>query len=591
MLSRGTAPEARLTGGPKLRSALGTRKAIAAVAILSALLNILFLAGPLYMLLIYDSVMPSGSVPTLVGLLTIVTVIYFFLGIFEVLRARILSDVAAQFDRQLTGHVQDLIADAQLRGERDGGDGMTPQRDLDAIRNFLAGSGPGAILDLPWVLLFLGLLTLLHAWLGLTALAGALVLIAITLLNDRLSREPMQKVAQTLSQRTRLALDTQRQMEVVHALGMRGRMKQRWQHVNSTYLADQDALARVSGQLGGFSKVFRLFLQSLVLTVGALLYLRGEASGGIVFAASILAARALAPIDQAIANWRGLTAARQGWERLETHLRHSNVDEFSRLELPPPRRSLSVESLAIKAPAGSHVILRNATFKLEAGEALGVVGPSAAGKTSLVKALTGIWTPLSGEIRLDGAALDQWESHRLGAHLGYLPQQADLFEGTVAENIARFDPTASSHDIIDAAQAAAVHEMVLALPAGYDTSVGPEGLNLSAGQRQRIGLARALFGKPFLVVLDEPNSNLDLEGEHALGRAIVGLRKRGAITVLVAHRPSILSFMNKIAVLKGGAILDFGDRQAVLSKMGLVGRDKPEVDPRNAVTVRAAQSG
>lgn len=552
-----------------VRALAHSRQALIAVAVLSGLLNILLLAGPIYLLLIYDSVMPSGSVPTLMALLLIVAIAYIFQAVFDGLRSRILGNVAALFDCEVTGHVQDLVATSRLRGERDAGDGMTPVRDLDSIRSFLAGPGPGALLDLPWILLFLSFLTLLHVWLGVTAFVGALVLIGLTLFNDRVSREPIRRVSQAIAARSRTALDTQRQIELVHALGMRSRMKRRWEGVNTSFMAEQDLLARQTGLFGVGSKVFRLFLQSLVLTVGALLYLSGQASGGIVFAASILAARALAPVDQAIANWRGFTAGRQGWARLAERLPEDSVPDEMATELPPPEAELRVEGLAVSGPGMNRLILRNVHFVLEAGDALGLIGPSAAGKTSLVRTLVGIWPPLAGKVRLDGAALDQWDSDMLGAHLGYLPQQVDFFEGTIAQNIARLDPQASAEAIIAAARSAGVHEMILLLPQGYDTTLGADGTDLSAGQRQRIGLARALYGDPFLVVLDEPNSNLDADGEKALEETVERLRKRKAITVLVAHRPSALAKVNKVAVLKDGSMADFGPRGEVLDRLGI----------------------
>ena len=545
-----------------------SRRALVLVAILSAFLNILLLGGPLYLMLIYDSVMPSGSKASLFGLLIMIAGVYLFQGVFDVLRSRILGDVASLFDRRLSGQVHRFVTDVRTRVAGDG-DGMTPVRDLDAIRSFLSGPGPGALLDLPWIIMFLALLTLLHFWLGVTAVLGALVLIMLTWMNDRMSRDATQRTARAYSGRGRVMQDSRRQGELVRALGMRERMQARWQRTNDEYLAEQYRLARLTGTFGASSKIFRMFLQSVVLSVGALLYLAGEASGGIVFAASILSSRALAPVDQAIANWRGFTAARQGWVRLEALLDRMSRFRDPETRLPQPEQSLVVEALAVAPPGAHGPILRGLNFKLQAGDALGIVGPSAAGKTSLIRTLVGIWPPLAGDVRIDGAALDNWDPDLLGAHIGYVPQTVELFEGTISENIARFDPAATSEGVIAAAKAAGVHEMVLRLDAGYDTVLTGEGNELSAGQRQRLGLARALYGDPFFVVLDEPNSNLDMDGETALQEAIKGLRARRAITVIVAHRPTALAHVSKVAVIKDGTLAEFGDRDDVFQKLGL----------------------
>ena len=565
-----------------------SRRALALVALLSAFLNVLLLGGPLYLMLIYDSVMPSGSIASLFGLLIMIAGVYSFQGIFDILRSRILGDVASLFDRRVSPQVHRFVTDARLRAKGEG-DGMTPVRDLDAIRNFLSGPGPGALLDLPWILMFLALLTLLHVWLGVTALVGALILIALTWMNDRLSRDATQRTAQAYSGRGRVLQDSRRQAEVVRALGMRDRMRDRWQGTNNAYLAEQYRLARVTGTFGGVSKIFRMFLQSLVLSVGALLYLAGEASGGIVFAASILASRALAPVDQAIANWRGFTAARQGWARLEQLLERTSMMREPATQLPRPEQSVAAEALAIAPPGAHGPLLRGVNFKLQAGDALGIIGPSAAGKTSLVRTLVGIWPPLAGDVRIDAAALDNWDADDLGRHIGYVPQSVELFEGSISENIARFDPDATSEAVIAAAKAAGVHEMVLRLDAGYDTVLSGDGAELSAGQRQRLGLARALYNDPFFVALDEPNSNLDNDGEAALQEAIRGLRARQAITVIVAHRPTALANVNKVAVIKDGTLAEFGERDDVFRKLGLIAPGAATSLPHGRVEVARAK--
>ncbi|WP_082337223.1 type I secretion system permease/ATPase [Porphyrobacter sp. AAP60] len=552
----------------QLRAALDrSRSALVTVGWLSAIINVLLLGGPLYMLLIYDSVMPSGSTATLFGLLAMIVVIYAFQGLFDLLRTRMLSDIAAGLEARMTGRVHRAMTAMGLRAKVDRDDGLTPMRDLDSIRSFLASPGPGALMDLPWLVLFLGLLTMLHYWLGLTALVGALVLIAFTILNDRLTRRPGEELSGARAYRSKLAQDTHRHVEVIRALGMGERMHDAWHVANAQLSSAQDRVARTTSLIMGLSRVFRMFLQSVVLTVGALLYLAGEASGGIVFAASILAARALAPIDQAIMHWGSFTAARQSWARLDALFEAIPEDEEIGTQLPAPESALKVGGLAVAPPGAQEPVLRDISFDLAAGDAMGIIGPSAAGKTTLARALVGVWAPLAGTVRLDGASLDQWEPDTLGAHLGYLPQHVELFDGTIAQNIARFDPEPPFEAVIAAGRAGGVHELVLALPNGYDTRVGGGGIQLSAGQRQRIGLARALYRQPFLVVLDEPNSNLDAEGEAALDGAIAEARERGAIVVLIAHRPSALRKVNKVLVLQQGRQVAFGERDKVLASL------------------------
>lgn len=552
-----------------------SKSAFVSVAWLSALINILLLGGPLFMLLIYDSVMPSGSTASLFGLLVLIVIVYLFQGVFDILRGRILSEVAAGFDARLSGRIYQLMSFLSLTRETERTDGLTPMRDLESIRGFLSSPGPGALMDLPWLLLFIGLLSVLHIWLGLVTLAGALVLIGLTFLQERGTAKPSEAMSEARAQKSKLSQDNLRHADVIHSLGMKGVMYERWQMANAQVNQAQDTLTRGASLLSGIARVFRMFLQSLVLSVGALLYLAGEASGGIVFAASILAARALAPIDQAMAHWPRFTEARQGWERLSKALAIQPRAEASHTQLPAPQNSLQVEKLAIAAPQSGEALLEGIEFALVSGDALGVIGPSAAGKTTLAQSLVGILEPAFGSIRLDGASLDQWQTDALGKHLGYLPQHVELFDGTIAQNIARFEPGAPSEATIAAAMAAGVHDMVLQLPNGYDTQVGSSGTKLSSGQCQRIGLARALYREPFLLVLDEPNSNLDAEGEEALDKAIAAARERGAITVLVAHRPSALRRVNKVMVLQNGAMSAFGERDAILERLAKASNATP----------------
>jgi PrtD family type I secretion system ABC transporter len=347
---------------------------------------------------------------------------------------------------------------------------------------------------------------------------------------------------------------------------MTGRMNARWAEANAKYMASQQRTSDVAGGLGAISKVFRMALQSAVLATGAYLVVNQQATGGIIIAGSILTARALAPVELAIANWKGFVTARQSWARLKELLTRIPRAEKP-LALPRPHASFTVEGVSAVAPGQQKLIVQDVSFALRAGNAVGVIGPSASGKSSLVRLLVGVWAPARGTVRLDGAALEQWDPEALGEHIGYLPQDVELFAGTVAQNIARFDPKAEAEDIIAAARAAGVHELILRLPEGYETQIGDGGAALSAGQRQRVALARALYREPFLVVLDEPNSNLDAEGEHALSQAIQGVRARGGIVVVVAHRPSALASVDLVLMMAEGRIQAFGPKDEVLAKV------------------------
>lgn len=541
------------------------RNALISVGLLSAMLNVLLLGGSIYMMMIYDQVLPSHSLPTLFGLLAMIIVVYLFQGVLDYMRSRMLANVGASLDLGLTSRVQRAISYMALNS-RQQGDGLHPMRDLDQIRGFLASPGPTALIDLPWVIFFLGVLYLMHFWLGVTATVGAIILAILTIMTDKFSRDRTRRLSQANSTRSAMAEGNRRHAEVIQALGMQGRMQSRWQYMSRQYLGIQMRLTQLTSTLGGASKTFRMFLQSLVLTVGALLVIDGNATGGIIFAGSIIASRALAPVELSIANWRQFTAARQGWKRLNDllpNIPHQNVTTV----LPPPVQDVSVEALTVVPPGSQRVAAQNVSFRLEAGDALGVIGPSGSGKSSLARALVGIWQAARGTVRLDGAALDQWDGEALGQHIGYLPQSVELIEGTIAENISRFVPEPPSDAIIAAARAAGVHELILRMPDGYETQVGKEGYNLSAGQRQRVALARALYGDPFFVVLDEPNSNLDSDGEIALSQAIADVRARKGIVVIVAHRPAVLEHVNLVLYMREGQATAFGKKEEVLQKV------------------------
>jgi ATP-binding cassette subfamily C protein len=413
---------------------------------------------------------------------------------------------------------------------------------------------------------FLTICFLIHPWLGVASTIGAVTLFTMTLLTERASRAPAKALAQDAGRRSIMVEAQRRGGETIMAMGMAGALGQRWAGVNNRYIAATASLSDVAGGFGSASKVLRLLLQSVILGLGAYLVIRQEMTAGAMVAASIMMGRALAPIETAIANWRAFIGARQAITRLSEALTRA-APKREVTSLPRPARSLEVEHVVMVAPGGTKPVVANVRFALKAGQAVGIIGPSGAGKTSLVRALVGIWRPAKGCVRLDGAALDQWDLDQLGQHVGFISQTVELFDGTISENIARMNVKPDADAVLRAAKAAGAHELILRLPNGYDTPIGEGGEALSGGQRQRIALARALYGDPFLIVLDEPNSNLDNEGEMALRQAIANLKTRGAIVVLIAHRPSVLAVCDHILVLANGEQKDFGSRDEIMQKM------------------------
>jgi ATP-binding cassette, subfamily C, type I secretion system permease/ATPase len=549
---------------PDLAAALREcRRVFGNVALYSGIVNLLMLAGPLYMLQIYDRVLSSRSVPTLVALSIFLVGAYAFQGALDMIRSRVVVRAATLFDQRLVLAVHGAVVRLAI-ASRHPGEGPQPVRDLDQIRSFLTGAGPIAIVDLPWVPVFLSICFLIHPWLGLTATAGAIVLFTMTLLTERASRAPARAAAQDAGRRSIMVEAERRSGETIMAMGMAEALAQRWATVNNRYIAAVGRLSDVAGSFGSVSKVLRLLLQSVILGLGAYLVIRQEMTAGAMIAASIMMGRALAPIETAIANWRGFVAARQSIARLSEALTRA-APKRAATALPKPARSLDVEQVTVIPPGGTVPIVGGLRFRLKSGEALGIIGPSGAGKTSLVRALVGIWRPAKGSVRLDGAALGQWDPELLGQHVGFISQTVELFDGTISENIARMSIAPNADAVLRAARAAGAHEMILRLPAGYDTPIGEGGEALSGGQRQRIALARALYGDPFLIVLDEPNSNLDSEGEAA--QAIAHVKARGAIVVLVAHRPTVLSVCDHMLMLANGAQVEFGPREQILRKI------------------------
>ena len=541
------------------------RRAFWSVALFSGVVNLLMLAGPLYMLQIYDRVLSSRSVPTLVALSIFLVGAFAFQGVLDVIRSRIVVRAATLLDWHLGTTVHRAVVALGAQSRR-GADAHQPVRDLDQIRAFLTGAGPIAIVDLPWMPFFLAICFMIHPLLGYLALAGAILLFVLTLRMERASRNFARLINDDSGARGAMVEAGRRNSPSVVAMGMEGALAKRWTTLNDRFVTTVAGSTDIINSYGSVTKVLRFLLQSAILGVGAYLVIAQEMTAGAMIAASIMMGRALAPLEVAIANWRAFISARDSTRRLSALLAQLPADRTA-TELPNPRESLEVNQVTVAAPGSSAAIVSNVHFRITAGEVLGIIGPNGSGKSSLARALVGVWPPARGTVRLDGATLDQWDPDARGRHIGYVAQTADLFQGTVAENIARMGLEPDSAAVLRAAEAAGAHDMILRLPAGYDTFVGDGGEGFSIGQRQRIALARAFYGDPFLVLLDEPSTNLEGEGETALQKAIRDLKARRAIVIVIAHRKSALTACDKVLVLVNGMQQAFGPRDDVLRKL------------------------
>ncbi|RZK95777.1 MAG: type I secretion system permease/ATPase [Methylobacterium sp.] len=548
------------------------RASLATVMIVSGLINLLMLTAPIFMLQVYDRVLPSRSIATLVGLAGIALMLFLIQSVLEVFRARILSRFGRLVDERLGARIFRTLL---VRGSETprGDDGPQALRDLDTVRGFLSSMAFTAFFDLPWVPLYIAVCFLFHPWLGTAIAGGAVVLCLLTILTDWASAGPTREGVRVAGERRAFTDMAHRTAPLLSALGMRARIATLWQaraRRNLDVATDGNDLAI---GFGATARLMRTVLQSGILGLGAYLVVREEATAGVMLAATILSARALAPVDLAIANWKSFSASRQAWTRIVAFLPPREPAALT--PLPAPRESVRVTALSIAVPGTDTLVLHDVNVALAPGSALGVIGPSGSGKSTFARALVGLARPVRGVIRLDGAAIDQWDPDALGRAVGYLPQDIEMFDGTIAENITRFDPAPDPEALQSAAKAAGVHEVVLRLPGGYDARVGAGGLGLSGGQRQRIALARALYGDPFLVVLDEPNSNLDVDGDRALSAAVQGVRARGGIVVVIAHRPSALAAVDRILVLGEGRVRLHGPRDEVLAQLGALTRQTP----------------
>jgi PrtD family type I secretion system ABC transporter len=539
----------------------------------SGIINVLALTGSFYMMQVYDRAIPSQNVPTLLALSALAIGLYVFQGVFETVRSQILVRVGAGVDRKLAPLAHKVAIDMPRFGFSTS-ESLERGRDVDTVRGFLGSQGPIALFDLPWLPLYLIFVYALHPLLGALVIGGAFVLTMLAIANELMTRKLAGVTHQATIARNIIADSNARNSEVLRAMGFSGRAVARFVEANKEHLALQTKTNDISGTMSAISRILRMVLQSATLGLGAYLTINGEMSGGSIIACSIAATRALAPVDMAIGNWKNVVGARNAWSRIiDTMVALS--DEQKPLDLPIATKTLKVEKLTVAAPSNGRILISEVTFELKAGQALGIVGASGGGKTSLIRAVTGIWASLRGSVRLDEADLTQWSEESLSQMIGYLPQDVALLDGTIAENIARLDPKADPDSIVTAARAAGVHEMIVRMSDGYQTQVGAQGETLSAGQRQRIGLARALYGSPFLVVMDEPNSNLDGEGEQALTTAIAGIKQRGGIAIVVAHRPSALAAVDLVAVVQQGKMIAFGGKDEVLGQNKAAGSSKP----------------
>lgn len=534
------------------------------VGFFSFFVNALMLVPSFYMLQVYGRVVTSGSIPTLVMLTLIMTILMGTMGSLEWVRSRIMVRLSTRLDVLLSRDVYR----ASFKKALDSG-GMDasaqPLNDLTGLRQFLTGNGLFAFFDTPWLPVYIGVMFLFHPWYGWFAIGCAIVLLMLAVVNEKLTGKAIadankQNIAANLHTNKNL-----RNAEVIESMGMLETLMGRWGERQRQVLLLQSQASDKGGMVTSFSKTFRMLSQSLILGIGAYLAVKQEITPGLMIAGSILLGRALAPIDLMIGSWKGFISARSQYARLNEILDEQQA-EPQRMSLPAPEGHVLVENLIVSAPGSKTPILKNISFAVPAGSIVGVIGPSASGKSTLARALLGVWAPQHGVVRLDGADINNWDKRELGPYVGYLPQDIELFEGSISENIARFREV-EPDKVIQAAKTAGVHEMILQLPEGYDTVIGSDGVNLSGGQRQRVGLARAIYGSPRLIILDEPNSNLDEVGERALAMAIQQLKASGATVFIITHRTSILAQLDRLLVMSNGAIGLYGPRDKVMAEL------------------------
>lgn len=543
------------------RAAGVAKPAVITAMVFSFFINILALVSPLYMLQVYDRVLSSRNVATLVVLTIICVFLFIVYGLLEALRTQVLVRGGLKFDGVARDPIFRAVLDSTLSRRGLGGQAF---RDMDQVREFMTG-GLIAFCDAPWTPVFIVVSWMLHPYFGVLAVISCFIIFGLAVMNDRATKNPIQMATMASIAAQNDAGSTLRNAEVMKAMGMWGGLQQRWRGRRDEQVAWQAAASDAGGAVMSGIKVFRQVVQTLILGGGAYLAIEGKISAGSMIAGSILVGRALAPIEGAVGQWKGLIGARSAWDRLQSMLRDER-DVSEHMPLPDPRGVLSAEAASILPPGAQTPTMRQASFRIDAGTAVALVGPSAAGKSSLLRGIVGVWPCAAGVIRLDGYDIKQWDPEKLGRHIGYLPQDIELFAGTVAQNIARFTDY-ESQEVIDAATLAGVHEMIQGLPMGYDTPIGEGGASLSGGQRQRLALARAIFRMPALLVLDEPNASLDQIGEAALMEAMVRLKAAKRTVVFATHKVNLLAQADYIMVINQGVIADFGERDPMLAKL------------------------
>ena len=555
----------RNTHENSLKAALKACKgSFLSVGLFSFFVNALMLVPSFYMLQVYGRVVTSGSISTLVMLTLIMTVLMVTMGSLEWTRSRIMVRVSTKLDVMLSRQVYR----ASFKRALDSG-GMDasaqPLNDLTGLRQFLTGNGLFAFFDAPWLPIYIGVMFLFHPWFGWVAIGSAIVLLILAFFNEKMTGGPLAEANKQNIAASLYTTKNLRNAEVIESMGMLNTLMSRWALRQKNVLLHQSIASDKGGTISSISKTFRLLVQSLILGLGAYLAVKQEISPGLMIAGSILLGRALAPIDLIIGSWKGFISARAQYARLNEIL-DKQMEEPQRMPLPAPQGHILVENLIVNAPGSKSPIIKNIGFSVPAGCVVGIIGPSASGKSTLARALLGVWTPQHGVVRLDGADINNWDKDELGPHVGYLPQDIELFEGSISENIARFG-TVNAEQVVAAAKTAGVHEMILQLPEGYDTVIGSDGVNLSGGQRQRVGLARAIYGLPRFIVLDEPNSNLDEVGERALALAIQQIKATGATIFIITHRTSILNQLDRLLVMQNGRISAYGPREQVMAEL------------------------
>ena len=544
------------------RALTACRRSFLTTAFFSLFVNLLMLVPSIYMLAVYDRVLMSGSESTLMMLSLITVFLFLVLGGLEWIRTRIMVATSARFEEQLGERVFDSVF-AQSLMSSGAVSTAQPLNDLLQIRQFLTGHGLLAFFDVPWMPIYVGLMFLFHVYFGVVAVFSMFLLTGLAVWNELATRTALAEANRESLEATQLTQRNLRNAEVIEAMGMLPRLRARWQVKQFRVLALQSQASTKAGLINAFSRTYRLTIQSLVLGLGAYLAIQKQISPGLVIAGSILLGRALAPLDQMIAGWRGFLGAREAYHRLNT-LFHTIPEREARMTLPPLRGQVRLEDLVIAVPGRTEPILKGVTLTIEPGTTVALIGPSAAGKSTLARAILGLYPPARGRVCLDGADIYNWDRTQLGQSVGYLPQDVELLDGTVVENIARFGEIDADR-VVEAARWAGIHEMVLTLPQAYDTPLIGGGVMLSAGQQQRIGIARAIYGRPRVVVLDEPNANLDTAGEAALLKTLVQLQRDGCTVVLVTHRTNILQAVHKVAMIAGGKLALYGSRDEVLS--------------------------